>query len=208
MVSPGSRYGQLDSDALGVEGDLLSEQDLVDNQDLMDLVTPEGVDQGWLLGELWKDLLRGEHAEAVLAEAEMRRVIEFNRRFEHGFIEGAGQTVARIPLSVYNHWVARYGHEFFRQKDSLEFFAARNPGFLIESRGKPQVVVDGFKQTSPVTAVDAATGVSGVSPRAEAKAPARATAPSPVKGRRGRWALPHDPVRTNTGPAAVRERHN
>lgn len=181
------RYAYLDTEDQSIHGEVLDERDLVNESNLMTLNTPDGVDQEWLLGELWKDLERGEHAEAVLAEAEMRRVIELNRSLDHRFIEGAGQCVARIPMSVAMHWIARYGQEFWKHKDSLDFIAARNPGFLIKTQGKPQVVVDGFRdQVSPATAEDAASGVSGVRPAGAAQA-----APAePVRGRRGRWALP------------------
>lgn len=186
----------VDSDSYGVDGGLFSEQDLVDDADMMSLAGL-GVDEGWLLGELWKDLERGEHAESVLAEAEMRRVIEFNQSLEHGFVPGMGQTVARVPLSVYTHWVARYGPEFWRQKDSLDFILKRagggagNPGFIIKSRGKPQITVDGFRDRAPASnfsgpAVDAATGGHGERPAGAAQA--APAAPRPVRGRRGRWA--------------------
>jgi hypothetical protein len=178
-----SRYAHLDTDELSINGELLDERDLADEKDIMDLATPEGVDGEWLLGELWKDLRRGEMAEAVLAEAEMRRVIEFNRGLEHKFIEGAGQVVMRIPMSVAMHWIARYGHDFFKQRDSIEFLAARNPGMLIKTKGKPQITIDGFK-TSPGTPADAAAGVSGVRP-----AGAGNTAPAASSGKRGRWGL-------------------
>lgn len=171
-------------DDLPIEGEVLTERDLADESDIMELSTPEGVDQGWLLGELFKDLHRGEHAKAVLAEAEMQRVIEFNRSVDHQFIDGLGQTVARIPLSVAMHWIARYGYEFWQQRDSIDFLAKRNPGMLIKSRGKTSVVVPG-QVTSATSALGAAKADIGDCAGAASAAP---VAGLRVRGRRGRWA--------------------
>lgn len=184
-----SRYAHLDTDeSCPINGEVLTERDLADEKDLMSMALPDGVDQEWLMGELWKDLRRGEHAKAVAAEAEMRRVIELNNSLEHKFIEGAGQLVARIPMSVAMYWIARCGHEFFKHRDSLEFLAKRNPGLLIKTKGKPQVVIDGFRDNFPGSPADAAAGVSGVRP--EGAVQAAPSAPGPVRGRRGRWAQP------------------
>lgn len=197
-ASPGLRVE--DTEDLLPEGELLSEQDLADETDLMSLATPEGVDQGWLLGELWKDLERGERAQAVLAEAEMRRVIEFNQSLDHRFVEGLGQTVCRIPLSVYSHWVARYGHEFWQQRDSLDYFLKRaggtgNPGFMVHTRGKTQVTVDGRRDdlSSRSSAAAASSAVARASDGGHGEGPAGAVsavpaAPATKSRGRGRWA--------------------
>jgi hypothetical protein len=127
---------------LDIEGDVFSEADLADADGFDAIGLPDGVDREQLLGELWRDLIRGEHARAVLAEAEMRRVIEVNRQLgEHRSIEGIGKVAARIPLDVYLHWVARYGSDFWAQRDSLDFLAARNPGMLVgvQARGARSV---------------------------------------------------------------------
>lgn len=180
-----------DSDDLSIDGEVFTEQDLASESDLMSLSLPGGIDQGLLMGELWKDLERGEHAEAVLAEAEMRKVIELNRSLEHRFIEGAGQVVARLPLSVAMHWMARYGHEFWQQRDSLDYFAKRNPGLMIQTKSRPTIVVDRkigrASMTIPAPAADAAAEGIGVNSAAAGDKPAAAAAPR-VKGRRGRWA--------------------
>lgn len=183
----------IQEDELPIDGELLTEEDLVDNvTDLMDVALPDGTDQGWLLKALWEDLRRGEHAEAVLAEAEMARVIQMNQRLDTRTIDGMGQTIARIPMSVYLHWVARYGDDFWRQKDSIDFILKRagggrgNPGFVVKSTMKTQLVVDGFKSSGGDVA---AGGVEEhqVKPAGVLRAPA--VPPAPVRGKRGRWAL-------------------
>ncbi len=181
----------IQEDDLPIEGELLTEEDLVDNvEDLMEVALPDGVDQGWLLKALWEDLRRGEHAEAVLAEAEMARVIEMNQRLDTRTMDGMGQLVARIPMSVYLHWVARYGDDFWRQKDSIDFILKRagggqgNPGFVVKSTMKPQVVIDGFKASS---GSDVAAG--GVNDQVKPAGAPQAPAVPAVRGKRGRWAL-------------------
>lgn len=189
-----------------IEGEILTEQDLVDNvEDMMDVAVPDGMDQGWLLKALWDDLHRGEHAQAVLAEAEMARVIELNQKLDTRTVDGMGQLVARIPMSVYLHWTARYGDDFWRQKDSIDFILNRagggqgNPGFVVKSTMKPQVMIDGLKSSGRDVAaggvehqVKPAAGVgSAAVPLAEMPS-ANYQVPSikcQVRGRRGRWAL-------------------
>lgn len=194
-------------DGLSIEGDVFTEQDLVeDTSDFMELATPDGVDQGWLLEALWRDLRRGEHAQAVLAEAEMARVIELNQRLGPAVMqEGAGQLMARIPMSVFLHWTTRYGEAFWREKDSLDFILKRagggqgNPGFKVESMKKAAIIVDGYRGTAALTNSSGVGEVAGggrcagVKPAAAgANKPAAAVPPSAPKrgpvGRRGRWA--------------------
>lgn len=186
--------GAIEEDDLPIDGEVLTEDDLVETTaDLMDVALPDGVDQGWLMKALWDDLRRGEHAEAVLAEAEMARVIEMNKRLDTRMIDGMGQLVARVPMSVYMHWTARYGEDFWRQKDSIEFLTKRagggrgNPGFMVESTVKPQVVVDGFKKNSAGADDAAGGGLLGVKP-ADAVGASAVPAKRGPRGRRGRWA--------------------
>jgi hypothetical protein len=209
--SPGAPAVDELDDGLPVEGEIFTEQDLAEScADFMELNTPDGVDQEWLLKKLWEDLRRGEHAEAVLAEAEMARVIEMNQRLDTRPIDGMGVTVARIPLRVFNHWVARYGEDFFRQKDSIDFLLKRagggrgNPGFVVETTFKPQVMIDGFRGSaaapanSPAQREDApgvlcerhevkpaaAVGAAAVPPFAKASG---GTASRKRSSRGGRW---------------------
>lgn len=184
-----------------IGGEVFTEQDLADNTaDLLNLTLPDGVDQGWLLKALFDDLRRGEHAQAVAAEAETRRVIELNQRLEHRMVPGLGQLVARVPLSVYTHWTARYGAEFWQDPDSVEFLLKRagggqgNPGFKIQTKGRPTVIVDGLRDRNNSAEEEGSvpsaghTG-GGVKPAGADMAPAVPRPSSPVKGRRGRWAL-------------------
>jgi hypothetical protein len=174
-------------EALPIGGDVLTESDLVDGEG-PDITLPDGVDQDWLLGRLFKDLIRGEHAKAVTAEAQMRRTIKFSQQFDHRFIEGLGQLVARVPLGVYLHWVGRYGTEFWQQPDIVDFFEKRadggrgNPGFKIKTTPRATIVVE--KPLLPATA--ATPACYGVTK--EPAGTANTVPAAPVQGRRGRWA--------------------
>lgn len=175
-----------------IDGEVLCERDLID-ADGPDFALPDGVDQEWLLGELWKDLLRGEHARAVLAEAEQRRIIETSRQLEHQMIEGIGQLRCRVSLDTYLHWTSRYGADFWKQEDSLQFFAKRNPGFLVDNFHHRRSVhtVDGFRDANTNTnTLPAASGAPalGEKPVAETVT-ASATVPTLPRSRgRGRWS--------------------
>lgn len=183
-------------DSEDLDGELITEEDLAG------AVAEDMSSDDPVVRKLWDDLIRGEHAKAVMAEAEMRRVIEFNQRLQgqHRFQEGLGQLVARIPLSVYLHWTAIHGHEFWDQPDSLDFLARKagggrgNPGLLIETKGRPTVIVDGqfagiaARQSS--SARRGAAGVHGESSVAGGaeRTPATTAARARLKGKRGRWA--------------------
>ncbi len=167
-----------------LEGGLITEAELAD------AVADDMGSDDPVVRRLWDDLLRGEHAKAVMAEAEMRRVAEFNKQFEHRMQDGLGQLVARIPLSVYLHWTAVHGHEFWDQPDSLDFLAKRaggglgNPGLLIETPRKATMIVD--RKLSPQAAglagdmmESSAAGVVG--------APAVSVSARNKRSRGGRW---------------------
>ena len=173
------------------------EGDLITQDELAAAVADDMGSGSPVVRALWDDLLRGEHAAAVMAEAEMRRVIEFNKQVDHRFQEGMGQLVARIPMSVFMHWTAVYGHEFWNQPDSLEFLAKRagggrgNPGLLIETKGRATMIVD-RKVGSRVSPVSG-TGGSGESGKTAAGAQtiapaARPDVPRGKRSRGGRWA--------------------
>jgi hypothetical protein len=171
--------------------------DLITDDELAGAVADDMGSDDPVVRRLWDDLIRGEHAKAVMAEAETRRVIEFNRSVDHRFQEGVGQLVARIPLSVYLHWAAVHGHEFWDEPDSLDFLAKRagggqgNPGLLIETAGKPTLIVDSTfagvaaRQKIPAQGDGAGMGESTGPAGAAGVPPAGRFA---VKGRRGRWA--------------------
>lgn len=186
-------FDETESDNL--DGDLLTEDDLAG------AVADDMASDDPVVRRLWDDLIRGEHAKAVMAEAETRRVIELNQRLQgqHRFQDGLGQLVARIPMSVYLHWTAVHGHEFWDHPDSLDFLARRagdgrgNPGLLIETKGKPTIIVErklspAGHGSGPATCGEkAAAGVQRCSPAA--CLPRRSSAKAgPVRGRRGRWA--------------------
>lgn len=201
MITLAEMCGVQESDDIG--GEVLSERDLVD-ADGLDFALPDGVDQEWLLGELWKDLLRGEHAKEILAESEMRRIIEVNRSMEHQLIDGIGQLRCRVSLDTYLHWTSRYGADFWKQEENLQFFAKRNPGFLVDNFHKKSMqVVDGFRdrtlsapaeslggQLLPVAVASGQPGDHGGEKRAGAGVKTT-PAPASPRGRgrgRGRWA--------------------
>lgn len=170
-----------------IAGEILLEEDLVDAGP-SDIVTlPDGVDQEWLLGELWRDLIRGEHAKAVLAEAQMRRVIEFNRSLEHRMIDGVGQIQARVPLEVFLHWKTREGDDFWRERSNLDYFARKNPGFKIDTFHRRTCVT--MDHTLPAkTDVAASMDETAGAGVALGGSPAPAQSTPRITGRRGRWA--------------------
>ncbi len=181
------------------------EGDLITQEELASAVADDMGSDDPVVRRLWDDLIRGEHAKAVMAEAEMRRVIEFNQQVDHRFQEGMGQLVARIPLSVYLHWTAVHGHEFWDQPDSLDFFArqagggAGNPGLLIKTQAKATMIVE-RKLSSRDSARAGAMGESSAAgaigaPAATVSArnngalrQAQGSSGRAVRGRRGRWA--------------------
>lgn len=168
----------LESEALG--GELITDEDLAAG------VADDMASDDTVIRQLWDDLIRGEHAKAVMAEAETRRVIAFNQQVDHRFQEGVGQLVARIPLSVYLHWTAVHGHEFWDQPDSLDFLAKRaggtgNPGLLIETKGRPTVIVDdAFAGVAARQLPDTVSGLYSAESAAGSRGPAAAR-------RGGRW---------------------
>lgn len=184
------QYLDADADTESVDGEILNGDELEDAsmEEAFSLVMPDGIDQEEVLSELWADLLRGEKAKAVLAEAEMARVIEFNRSLEHRTVDGLGQITCRVPMSTYLHWTTRYGPEFWRHRDSLDFFAARNPGFLIDTfHRRTCVTVD---QTLPASGAETPASLvktAGATVTTDTAAPAQ-PAPSSRRGGRGRWA--------------------
>jgi hypothetical protein len=138
----------LEEENLSIDGEALEESELADGPEIL---APNGMDQGELLDGLFRDLRRGEHAKSVMVEAEMRRIIEASQSLgEARFIEGLGQTIARVPTAVFHHWGQRYGYEIWNNPGDLIAHLERlNPGFMVRSRGKTQVVVDGRRdQTS------------------------------------------------------------
>lgn len=179
-----------EDDGLSIDGEVLDDSEQLETCDGPSLFTPDGVDQEELLQSLYKDLHRGEQAKAVLAEAEMRRVIEFQQQFEHRTIEGLGQLVCSVPLSVYLYWVAREGPDFWTQRSNLDYFAQRagggqgNPGFFAKHERKATVRVAGnLPPSTAATASDHEERPVGAGLNKPAP-----TASSGVRGRRGRWA--------------------
>ena len=145
------------------------------NADLFSLALPDSVDERQLLDALYDDLERGEYAKAVMAEAEMRTIAEFQNNIEHRTVDGLGQLIARVPLDTYLHWAGRYGADFWQQEDSIDFFARRNAGFTPVTKAKPTIIVD-RKVTNNNASNRAGEG-------------GREVASSPARSRGGRWAL-------------------
>lgn len=139
MISPADSFADIAGSPLSAA----EMRDLESTDQPMELALPDTVDERQLLDALHADLIRGEHARAVLAEAEMRRVAEFNRSIgDHRMVDGVGQLIARIPLDTFLHWCATQGSEFWYQQDSIDFLARKNPGMLVETARKPTIIVD------------------------------------------------------------------
>ncbi len=167
---------------LDIEGAPLTDEELADGPGLL---VPAGMDEGELLDGLYRDLRRGEHAKNVMVEAQMRRVIEASKSLgESRFIDGIGQLVARVPAAVYHHWGQRHGYEIWNNPgDLIKHLERLNPGFMVRSRGKTQVVVDGRRDDLPADRSGAAeSSVNNMGA-------ARPTTGRAVSGRRGgRWS--------------------
>ena len=189
-------------DLLSIDGEELDESELLDEEG-PGLVMPSNLSEAELLEDLYKDLLRGDRAKQVLAEAETRKIEDFNRRIEHRTIEGLGQVIASVPLSVFCYWAAREGHEFWHERSNIDYLArkakgdggiAGNPGIVPTTVTKPTIIVDKpFSQGSenPAFAMvgrPAGAGApAGPTAKAEVQNPKGANS-KPVSGRRGRWA--------------------
>ena len=179
-------------EALPIDGELLDETEQLEDAAAPDLCLPDSVDQARVLDALYKDLIRGDHARSVLAEAETRKIAEFHQSVEHRTIEGLGQLVASVPLSVYLYWVAREGPRFWHDLKNVDFLAHRaggvgNPGILAKTMHRATIVVD-----KPLPAVNKVSAAGHEKTPADAKGLASAVRlPSDkvgVRGRRGRWA--------------------
>ena len=131
-----------EAEELAIDGAPFDDADLEDGPGL---ALPDSIDEGALLAGLNRDLIRGEHAKSVLAEAQMRRVIEASQSLgDAGFVDGLGQLIARVPASVFHHWGGLYGYEIWNNpNDLIRYLNRLNPGFMVKSRGKTQLVMPG-----------------------------------------------------------------
>lgn len=162
-----------------LEGGAFDSEDYLDPLEQAGLVRAPALGEDELLDALYEDLHRGEQAKAVLAEREMARVIEATRGIEHGLVEGLGQCIARIPLSVFHHWGSRYGYEIWNDpQDLLAFLAKRNPGLMIKAQPRthrgaavPSFSTGGATTAAPVRGLAAAgAGALGAAPAVPAPA--------------------------------------
>jgi len=152
------------------------------------LALPESVDERRLLDALYDDLERGEHAAAVLAEAEARRIAEYHRAAGPiPTVEGLGQLVLRVPLDVFLHWHAREGAEFWNQPENVEYIASRNPGLRPETQRRAIVSMPGSPFMQGSSAVEHQTHNLGAAGSTPVPAPI-STPPAPRVRGRGRWA--------------------
>lgn len=182
-IEPASPGLDLKHEDLPIDGAPLDESELADGPEIL---APDGIDDGELLDGLFRDLRRGEHAKSVMVEAEMRRIIDASKGLgEARFVEGMGQLVARVPAAVFHHWGQRYGYEIWNNPGDLIAHLERlNPGFMVRSRGKTQLVVQGRRHS--ISASPARAGVhSGKVAAAGEGLPAAA---SSRRTRGGRWS--------------------
>lgn len=176
-----------DVDAL-LEGGAFDAEDYLDPVEAAGLVRAPALGEDELLDALYEDLHRGEQAKAVLAEREMARVIEATRGIEHGLVEGLGQCIARIPLSVFHHWGSRYGYEIWNDpQDLLAFLAKRNPGLMIKAQPRthrgaavPSLPAGGATTAAPVRGLVAAGAETPCLAPAVSSAPTGAQIPAPT----------------------------
>jgi hypothetical protein len=191
-----------ENETLSIDGEAFDASDREDEGP--DIFVAGSIDEQRLLDELYKDLKRGDRAREVLAEAETRKVAEFTQAHEHRTIDGLGQLVASVPLSVFCYWVAREGAEFFHERSNIDFLAKRaggtgNPGIMARTVKKPMVMVDksfpaaGIQPVGHEKQVEAGKGLpaSTLTCRAESaeiSRSKRSNSKGGVHGRRGRWA--------------------
>lgn len=154
---------------------------------VFDLALPASVDERRLLDALYDDLERGEHAAAVLAEAEARRIAEYHRAVGPiPTVEGLGQLVLRVPLDVYLHWHAREGVEFWSQEENVDYIASRNPGLRPETQRRPVFTMPGLPGRD--TSLQGSSVAECRSHKPEAAGSTPAPAPTHRVTGRGRWA--------------------
>lgn len=157
-----------------LEGGAFDSEDCLDPVEQAGLVRAPAMGEDELLDALYEDLRRGEQAKSVIAERQMARVIEASRTIEHGLVEGLGQCIARIPLSVFHHWGGRYGYEIWNNpQDLLAFLEKRNPGLMIKAQPRthrgasvPQFPAGVATTAEPVRGcmVAAGAGATGAAP--------------------------------------------
>jgi hypothetical protein len=140
-----------EAELLELEGAPLDAEDEAYTEDGVGFALPDNLEECQLLEALYKDLIRGEHAKEIHAEAEMRRVIEASKSLgEPGFCDGIGQLMARVPAKIFHHWGLRYGYEIWNNpQDLIRFLDQRNPGFMVRSRQSKHVVVQGRRDDHP-----------------------------------------------------------
>lgn len=88
-----------------------------------ELVTDLGDDMAHLVKE---ELLRGWHADAVLAATRQRRIAEANARLEHCAVEGVGQHTMSVDADVWHSWNAAEPG-CWNDKSFRNWFAKKHP---------------------------------------------------------------------------------
>lgn len=133
-----------DSDRLSIDGEALDGRDLETTKG-PEIYLPDGADMEQVMKHLNHGLVEDNLVQSRLAEAQMRRVIEASQAIEHSFMAGMGQKVAAIPANVFAYWCNKLGPDAWRDGTLLKFLGKSNPGMLIKSKGKVQIVRPDFK---------------------------------------------------------------
>ncbi len=168
-----------------IDGSPITDQDILEDADQpFELALPETVDERELLEGLYADLERGEHAKAVLAEAQAREIGRLHQRIgAHRSVEGMGQVVARVPLDTFLHWCARETGEFWYDQSSINYILRDNPSLVPETARKPMITKE--------RELDGSLGVAnrGTVTTEPASGAGLIRSGSARSSRKGRWGL-------------------
>jgi hypothetical protein len=89
--------------------------------------------------------MRQEDTDRVAEKAARRQAYLARELGEATHFDG-GCVVAQVDEGVYQHWVDRYGAQFFSDRSNRNYFLKRHPECRVHSKAKnPTLLVSGFK---------------------------------------------------------------
>jgi hypothetical protein len=86
--------------------------------------------------EFCESLLDERRAEETNACVSQRRIAAATERLDNAFVDGLGECTMRVDLTVFWHWVRRYGHKIWSDPDFVRAFKRDNPEVRVRSRSK------------------------------------------------------------------------
>lgn len=119
-------------------------------------------DLGDLAPHVRDELISGIHAERVMAAQSQRNIAEANERLEQACIEGLGQKMMSVDLSVWHFWNQKYPG-CWKDKGFRRDIARDNPDVRVKYTPRSNVVrIDGFRDTSRESAPSGDTSEKGL----------------------------------------------